>query len=193
MHWLISGSALLWHTAARAGLMYLAALVGLRFAQRRTLAQWTAIDFAAAVAVGAIVGRSALAQDQSVAMGAVALAVIIAAHWLMTVARFKPPFAKVVDHRVRVLVVDGRLRRDQLRVCGLTENDVLAQLRQMGHFRLEGLRYVLYETKGGLTVVPDSVRPTEPLLAAGLRDATARPTDIPAERSPVRGESGRTR
>lgn len=172
MHWLVGGSALLWRTAARAGLMYLAALVGLRFAQRRTLAQWTTIDFAAAVAVGAIVGRSALAQDQSVAMGAIALGVIVAAHWLMTLARLHPALAKAVDHRVRVLLVDGQLRRGQLRICGLTENDVIAQLRQMGHFSLEGLRYVLYETKGGLTVVPDTVRTSEPLLVAGLRDAT---------------------
>ena len=42
--------------AAKAVLMYLAALVGLRLTYRRTLAQWTAIDFAAAVANGAIVG-----------------------------------------------------------------------------------------------------------------------------------------
>ena len=44
--------------AAKAVLMYLAALVGLRLTYRRTLAQWTAIDFAAAVANGAIVGRT---------------------------------------------------------------------------------------------------------------------------------------
>jgi uncharacterized membrane protein YcaP (DUF421 family) len=166
-------------------MMYAAALAGLRFAQRRTVAQWTMIDFAAAVAVGAIVGRSALAQDQSVMMGVVALATIIVAHWVVTIARFNPKIAKLVDHRVRVLVADGRIRRRQLAICGLTERDLLAQLRQQGHFSLEGLRYVLYEVKGGLTVVPASV-PAEQLVRAGLRDAA----DFQGEGGGARGGSG---
>lgn len=79
---------------------------------------------------------------------------------------------KVVDHRVRVLIDHGRLRRDQLRICGLTENDVLSQLRQRGAGSIEELRYVLYETKGELSVVFD--RPGQPdsrLVRSGLRDA----------------------
>lgn len=66
--------------AAKAGLVYVTALVCLRLAQRRTLAHWTIIDFAAALAVGAIVGRTATAESQSCATGAVALVSIVAAH-----------------------------------------------------------------------------------------------------------------
>src|SRR5947209_2476542 len=119
-----------------------------RAAQRRTLAQWTAIAYAAAVAVGAIIGRTSLASGQSVAEGAVALLTLLAAHRLLMFARFERLFAKLVDHRVRVLVAHGKLRRSQLWICGLTENDVLAKLRQSGVRQLEELRYVLYETKG---------------------------------------------
>ncbi|HZT64703.1 MAG TPA: YetF domain-containing protein [Acidimicrobiales bacterium] len=172
MSWLDGHVGELGQVAARAGLIYATALLGLRFAQRRTLAQWTAIDFAAAVAIGSIMGRTALAHDQSVLMGVVALATIVAAHWVMSTARFSSGFAKLVDHRVRLLVVDGRLRRDQMRICGLTENDVLAQLREKGYFTLEGLRYVLYETKGGLTVVPETAGGRAELIEVGLRDAT---------------------
>ena len=128
MKWLTGSGAGLDVVAAKAALIYAAAVLGLRLEQRRTLAQWTAIDFAAAVAVGAIIGRTALASTQSFAVGAVALATILAAHWIVIVARFNRGFAKVVDHRVRVLVDHGKLRRDQLRICGLTENDVYAQL-----------------------------------------------------------------
>jgi uncharacterized membrane protein YcaP (DUF421 family) len=49
----------------KALLIYATAVLGLRVAQGRTLSQWTAIDFAAAVATGAIVGRTALASGQS--------------------------------------------------------------------------------------------------------------------------------
>jgi len=159
--------------AAKAGLMYLVALLGLRVAHRRTLMQWSAIDFAAAVAIGAIVGRTAVASGQSFAVGVVALVSILAAHWLATVGRFNSGFAKLVDHRVRVLVDHGRLRPDQLRLSGLTESEVLARLRQQGVGRLDELRYVLYESKGELTLIrePGEETPDPELVRIGLRDA----------------------
>src|SRR4051794_9240863 len=158
----------------KAVLMYGTAVIGLRIAQRRTLSQWTAIDFAAAVAIGAIVGRTALAAGQSFLVGAVALVTILAAHTIVMFGRFNRGFAKLVDHRVRVLVDHGRLRRDQLRRCGLTDNDVLSKLRQQGVGSLDELRSVLYETKGELTIVREDGSRRDPELAAtGLGDAAA--------------------
>jgi uncharacterized membrane protein YcaP (DUF421 family) len=175
MHsWLTGQSGQLGIVAAKAALMYGVAVLGLRAAQRRTLAQWTAIDFAAAVAIGALVGRTAVASNQSFIVGAVALITLLAAHSVVMILRFNNGFAKVVDHRVRVLLVDGRLRRDQLRLCGLTDNDVLAKLRQQGVRRLDELRFVLYETKGDLTVVRVDDAEGE-LVRTGLRDAAGYP------------------
>ena len=171
--WLLTGAGPLGVTAAKAALMYLTALLGLRVAHRRTLAQWTAIDFAAAVAVGAIMGRTALAPDEPLLVGVVALLTVLLAHAVVTFARYLPWLTKLTDHRVRVLIRDGQVRRRQLLVCGLTEADLFAQLRQQGVYELSGLRYVLYETKGQLTVVrddPDS-RADPALVARGLKDA----------------------
>jgi uncharacterized membrane protein YcaP (DUF421 family) len=84
--------------------MYATALLGLRIAHRRTLAQWTAIDFAAAVAVGAIVGRTAIASTEPLLVGVVALLTILVAHALVTFGRYLPWLTKLTDHRIRVLV-----------------------------------------------------------------------------------------
>ena len=65
-------------------------------------------------------------------LGPVALVTFLAAHALVTLGRGNRWIAKAVDHRVRVLVAHGRLRRHELRICGLTENDVLAKLRELG-------------------------------------------------------------
>jgi len=136
------------------------------------LAQWTTIDFAAAVAIGAIVGRTAVAKDQSYAVGAVALVTIVAVHRLASLLRFSPLFGKLQDHRIRVLVLNGELRRGQLRLCGLTDNDLYAELRLRGVFDLRELQYVLYETKGGLSLVRKTQGDGLPLVAAGLSAAT---------------------
>jgi uncharacterized membrane protein YcaP (DUF421 family) len=173
--------------AAKAALIYATALLGLRLAHRRTLAQWTAIDFAAAVAVGAIVGRTALAGTQSYLTGAVALVTLLAAHAVVTLARGQRWVGKLVDHRVRVLVAHGRLRRRQLLVCGVTEHDLAAQLRQRGVFDLADVRYVLYEAKGALTVVPADAPVGAPLVREGLVAAAEPPEDGgPAPVSPAR-------
>ncbi|SNR52418.1 DUF421 domain-containing protein [Blastococcus mobilis] len=169
MSWLTSPWPDLAVVAAKAGLMYVTALVCLRLAQRRTLAQWTIIDFAAAVAVGAIVGRTAIAESQSYATGAVALVSIVAAHRVASLLRFQPLLGKLADYRIRVLVADGKVRRGQLRSCGLTDNDLYAELRQRGVFDIAQLQYVLYEAKGGLTVVPRQTTSPAPLVSEGLR------------------------
>jgi uncharacterized membrane protein YcaP (DUF421 family) len=178
MSWIVGHWQHLGITAAKAGLMYATALIGLRLGERRTLAQWTLIDFATAVAVGAIVGRTAVAQSQPYSVGAVALLTLIAVHRIVSVLRFRQPFGKLVDHRVRVLVYNGELRRRQLRLCGLTDHDVYAQLRQRGIFDVSGLRYVLYEAKGDLTVVPASpaIEEDQPLIREALTAAVQAPT-----------------
>lgn len=170
--WLVGHATLLAEGAAKAGLMYFVALVGLRIAHRRTISQWTAIDFAAAVAIGAVMGRTAIASGQSFALGAVALVTFLVAHTVAIFLRFHPWLAKMTDHRVRVLVAHGRVRRRQLLVCGLTENDLFSQLRQNGIGDVRELRYVLYETKGELTLVREDRAPGDPpIVSGGLRDA----------------------
>lgn len=173
MAWLTSGPAELGYTAGKAALMYATAVIGLRLSERRTVAQWSTIDFVAAVAVGAIVGRTAIASTQSFATGAVALLVLLVLHRLVSFARLNRWFAVLVDHRVRLLVCDGELRRRELRRCGLTEQDLSVHLRQRGVLTLANVKYVLYEAKGGITVVPaETPEPTELLDDALMPDAT---------------------
>lgn len=174
MDWLTGDWPHLGEVAAKTSLMYVTALVGLRLGERRTLAQWTIIDFATAVAMGAIIGRTALASTQSYVTGAGALLTLVVVHRLASRLRFNPLLGKLVDHRVRVLVAYGELRRSELRRCGLTDEDLSRELRQRGVFALEDVRYVLYETKGSITIVPAGAGQA-PLVQAGLEAAAGWP------------------
>ncbi|HET7530971.1 MAG TPA: YetF domain-containing protein [Mycobacteriales bacterium] len=172
MSWLTGDWGQLGVVAGKAVLIYLTAMVALRLGERRTLAEWTIIDFATAVAMGAIIGRTAIASRQSWVTGAVAVAVLVAIHRVVSILRMTKA-SKLIDHRVRVLVERGEIRHRELRRCGITENDLYAHLRQQGVFDVRGLRYVLYETTGTLTVVqePEDDGPDAPLVTAGLRSA----------------------
>jgi uncharacterized membrane protein YcaP (DUF421 family) len=168
--WIIGDWQSVGVVAGKATLMYATALVGLRLGERRTLAQWTIIDFATAVAMGAIVGRTAIADGQSWVYGATALVTLVVIHRVASLLRFRPVLGKLSDHRLRILIRDGEMRADQLRKCGLTENDVIAQLRQGGIFSLEDVGLAIYETKGSLTVVPPE-KAGKPLVRAAIEDA----------------------
>jgi uncharacterized membrane protein YcaP (DUF421 family) len=127
--WLVNGWGQLVIAAAKAAAMYAIALVGLRLAHRRTLSQWMAIDFAAAVALGAITAAPRSPKASRSPSAPPRCSPSLLAHYLVTVGRFHPRFARLVDQRVRVLIDHGRLRPNQLRRCGLTEDEVIAQLR----------------------------------------------------------------
>lgn len=177
MHWLTGDWPQLGAVAAKAALMYVAALLGLRVGQRRTLTQWTIIDVATAVALGAIIGRTAIAHNQSFITGAVALVTLLAVHRLASVLRFHRLMGRLSDHRIRVLVEHGQIRRDQMRICGLTDDDLYAELRRRGFFSLESVALVLYEAKGTITIVPeDDARSRDmDLVAAGLAESATPP------------------
>ncbi len=66
------------------------------------------------------------------------------------------------------------MRRQELRRCGLTDNDLFCELRLRGVFDLSNLRYVLYEAKGGLTVVPLG-QEDDQLVQAGVEGSRGRP------------------
>lgn len=171
MSWLVGDAAALLHTAVKAVLLFATAVLGFRLGERRTLAELAAFDFVVVVSVGAIVGRTATADDSSFLTGAVALAAILLAHRAVTRLRRRSRLGRLTDQPVRLLVVDGRLRHAELRRSGLTENDVLAVLRRHGVRRLADVRYLLYEAKGAFSVVePDTPDEEEP-LAAALRAA----------------------
>jgi uncharacterized membrane protein YcaP (DUF421 family) len=169
MPWISDNWPELGIVGGKAALIYATALVGLRLGERRTLAQWTIIDFATAVAIGAIVGRTAIASNQSLITGVVALLTLVAVHRLASLLRFNTVFSKLLDHRLRVLVAHGQLRRGQLRRCGLADDDLFAQLRQSGVRRLDDVRYVLYEANGDLTIVREDRDPDGELVETALR------------------------
>ncbi len=176
MSWLTGSVSSLPEVAAKAVLIYLTAVVVLRLAERRTIAQWTIIDFATAVAMGAIIGRTAVAGSESYITGAVAIIALSLAHRAASLVRLTSPGRRVLDHGIRVLVADGVVSHGELRRCGLTVDDLAAQLRQRDTFDVEQIRYVLYEARGDLTIVPRDVDGHAGLVRRAIDEAVHFPT-----------------
>lgn len=167
---LIGGVSGLGWVAVKAALLFAVAVIGLRLGERRTLAQLGAFDFAAAVAFGTIIGRTATAADTSFATGATALVTLLVAHRVVAFLRRRGRAAWVIDHPPRVLMAHGELLGRELARAGLTPADVYGLLRQRGIADPAQVGYLLYETKGNITVIGAGAEPG-PLMRHGLAAA----------------------
>jgi uncharacterized membrane protein YcaP (DUF421 family) len=170
---LIGGGSGLGWVAVKAVLLFAVAVIGLRLAERRTIAQLSAFDFAVAVAVGAIIGRGATASDTSFASSAIALVTLLVAHRLVAILRRHSRVVRLIDHPPRVLVAHGELQGRELARAGLTATDVYALLRENGVGDLGQVGYLLYEGRGTVTVI-GADREAGPLEHDGLTASVRR-------------------
>ncbi len=150
---LIGGAADLAWVALKAILLYLTAVFGFRLSERRTLAEMSAFDFVAAVAVGAIVGRVPNASTTSYLEGAVTLITVLLGHRIVSRLRHFRTLALLFDHQPRVLVCRGQLVASQLRRAGLTKDDLFGLLRQRGVLELQDVHLVIFEQRGKISVI----------------------------------------
>lgn len=153
------------YAALKTVALFLTAVAAFRLTERRTLAEFVQFDWVAAVAAGAIVGRTATASDASWLTGAAALVTLLAAHAVIARLRYFPWFAPLVDPPLRILIRDGQIERANLRRCGLTRDDLQAILRQNGHNGPEGVHLAVFEAKGAISLLerpntPDDRHPT---------------------------------
>lgn len=153
---IIGDVSLLGIVAVKAVLLYVTAVVGFRLGERRTLAEMSPFDFVAAVAVGAIVGRIPNAHDTSYLEGAITLVVILAVHSFITRLRRMKPMSGIIDHAPRLLVVKGQVIEPELRRSGFTRADLAGLLRQRNIRDLSEVRYVIFEQRGKVSVIPET-------------------------------------
>jgi len=157
----------LWWVVVKTLLLYATAVACFRIGERRTLAEMSAFDFVAAVAAGAVVGRVPSAHDAGYLAGAATLVTILIAHRITARLRYRPLFAKLIDHPPRLLVADGKVLDAELRRSGLTRQDLYGLLRHEGVDELSSVRYVVFEQRGQVSVVRRSAA-TDPGLLPDL-------------------------
>ncbi len=144
--------------AAKAGLLYATAIIGLRFGKRRILAELSPFDFVAAVAVGAIVGRIPSASDADYPSGAITLIAVLFAHAVVSHFRRYSTVARLVDQSPRLLVANGKIMEDGLRRSGLSRADVESLLRQHGVHEVSEVEYLILEEGGKVSIVADGAK-----------------------------------
>jgi uncharacterized membrane protein YcaP (DUF421 family) len=133
---------------------YAALVVMLRVSRARTLAQMNVFDFVYVVVMGEILAITVMDDRASLAQGVAALALLIGLQallsWLTTRSH---RIERVVNGEPALVFHHGQFLRDAMGAQRVTEDEVLAAMREEGVADLDEVEAVVLETNGVFSVL----------------------------------------
>jgi uncharacterized membrane protein YcaP (DUF421 family) len=137
-------------------LAYAALILFLRLSGKRTLTKLNAFDLVITVALGSTLSSVLLDKSISLAEGAVAFALLILLQYLLTWSSVRwRRFEKVVKSEPTLLVHRGEFLGEAMRRQRITQSEVLSAVRSSGNGDVLGMRAVVLENDGSLSVIPE--------------------------------------
>jgi uncharacterized membrane protein YcaP (DUF421 family) len=135
---------------------YVLLVVMLRVSGKRTLAKLNAFDFVVTVALGSTLSAVAVSREVPLAEGVVVLAGLVLLQYLAARAgRRWDGFGRLIKSAPTALVVDGRLREEDMAANRIRVEELGAALRKAGHASFATAACVVLETDGSFSVLDD--------------------------------------
>lgn len=144
---------------------YVALVIMLRIAGKRTLAKMNAFDFVVTIAIGSVL--SIIMMDKTIPLleGIAALALLIILQYLISLAtvNFKS-LNSFVRSSPTLLFYEGEMLKKNMKKERVTKSEILASLRKEGIHSIADVKAVVIESNGDLSVIKkDKSKPTETL------------------------------
>ena len=145
--------------------IYVAVVVCLRIAGKRTLARMDEYDLAVTVAVGSVIATTMLFTEVSLVQGIAAVIGLVVLQFLGTLAKTRWLFMqRLMESQPTLLVRDGRMLPEAMKKTRITEAEVLQAIRMDGFRALDEVDAVVLETNGTFSVIrADRERPATAL------------------------------
>ena len=153
--------------------LYVGFTLLIRLHGTRNMTAMSAADLGCVLAVGAVIGRTALLAVPTLATGLAAVVTLLVLQRLLRRAQRWRPLARVITPTPVLLMVDGRMDAQAMRRAGIGRDELLQQLRLAGVSRLDQARYVVLERNGALSVLRADSE-IDPALLADIPAATFR-------------------
>lgn len=136
------------------GCAYLALVVMVRLAGKRSLAKMTAFDLVVTVALGSTLATVILSKDVALLEGLLAMALLLGLQtlvaWLSSRYRW---VGALTQSDAAVLYRDGAFDEHKMLAERITREDVMAAVRSQGLASLERVDQVVLESNGELSVL----------------------------------------
>ncbi len=161
------GSSLL-EVVARTAIIYVAILVILRAAGKRQVGQLSILDLALLLLIANGVQNAMVGTNTSVVAGiAAALTLVVLDRLLGRIESRSSRVRRAVEGEPRLLIRHGILLSRALEQEGISEDELLAALRQHGVANVGGAELAVLETSGAISVIAGDGPPVDPASPAG--------------------------
>ncbi|WP_417218397.1 YetF domain-containing protein [Arthrobacter sp.] len=160
---------------ASAVVLYVLVLALIRVMGQRTMASLSSFDLAAAVALGAVVGRAILGYTPTLASGALGLLTLLVLQALTGQLRRFRAAAGLVSNPPYLLMAGSHAIDENLRRTHISGPELTARLRLAGVRQRAEVACVILESTGQISVLRAGV-PIEPDLLEGVVGAEQVPS-----------------
>jgi uncharacterized membrane protein YcaP (DUF421 family) len=143
----------------KTAVIYLFVVAGIRLLGTRELGRLNAYDFVLVVILANAVQNALVGGDNTLVGGLASALTLLLMNWLFTwlLNRF-PWLEKQVVGEPAVLVSDGQAQWDRMKREGVTQDELMAALREHGVTGLADVRLAVLEVDGDISVVPRDSR-----------------------------------
>jgi uncharacterized membrane protein YcaP (DUF421 family) len=141
--------------AIRTAIVYGFLVIGFRFLGKREAGQLSTMDLVVLLIIANAVQNAMVGENTSLLAGLIAAAIILVLDLLLHAAanRWKP-VRDALDGEPTMLVEDGRILFENLRLEGISDRELAVALRQNQLMSAEEARFVFLETNGQISVIP---------------------------------------
>jgi uncharacterized membrane protein YcaP (DUF421 family) len=141
--------------AGKTAVIYLFLVIGLRLLGKRELGQMNIYDLVLIIVLANAVQDSMLGDDTTMFGGIVAATTLLALNRLFTLLMTRTPG---LEHYLvggpLILIDDGNILWERMKKEGITEEQLMAALREHGFERLEEVRMAILEVDGTISILP---------------------------------------
>ena len=137
-----------------APLAYIALVAILRTSGKRTLTKLNAFDLVVTVALGSTLATVLLSKSVALVEGVLAMALLVFFQFAITWLAVRVPWVNgLIKSEPTLLLHNGEFLEQALRMQRVTKDEVLSAIRASGISDVSGVRAVVLETDGSLSVL----------------------------------------
>ena len=168
--------------------MYLTLVLCVRLVGQRSLATMSSFDLGCAIALGAVVGRTVLLLDPTLATGVVAIVTLFATQTTLARLRQNRWVDRLMNRPPVLLMAGPTPLTENMRGAHVAEDELRQKLRLAGIRDLAEVRCVVLERTGAVSVIRQS-EPLDPWLFSDVPGAERLCLPAPDEPGPRRPPS----
>ncbi len=151
-------------------ILYIFIITAIRLMGKRQISDMQPSELVVTMVISDIASLPMQNTSQPLLSGVVPVLVLVALEITVSAVMLKSQvFRRLVCGRPVVVISDGELQQKEMRRLRLTTEDLCAQLRAQGVFRLEDAQYCIVETNGTVSVLEKPEKRTPEVAQLGIK------------------------